>query len=131
MTVPAVARYNPDWVREFYNDYGETDVRGAVVAVGGRVEAADVFETKDVFELVWPRLLKSYALGALRAKKGVPPSTEAAESFVRAPVSLTWSAMPSVGLGEDVRWENEKHLATALVWEDRLLHASLFARETA
>jgi hypothetical protein len=104
------------------------DTRGAVVATGGRIEAADLFESNDVFKLVWSRLLKSYALGALRAKKGVPPSTEAAESFVHAPASLTWSATPSVGLGEDVRWENENQLATALIWEDRFLHASLFAR---
>ncbi len=103
--------------------------RGAVVAVGGRLQAVDFFETEELFAGVWPRLLRSYAFGAMRTKKCVPPSTEAAESFVNAPGQLTWSATPSVGLGEDVRWENEKYLATALVWEDRFVHATLFARD--
>ncbi|UCH83236.1 MAG: hypothetical protein JSW50_12335 [Candidatus Latescibacterota bacterium] len=105
------------------------DARGVVAAVGGRIEAADIFESPEVFAVLWPRLLKSYAVGALQTRKGLAPSTEAAESFVNTPRSLAWSATPSVGLGEDVRWEDEHHLATALIWDNRFLHASIFARE--
>jgi hypothetical protein len=103
--------------------------RGAVAAIGGRLVAADVFESRDVFDRIWPRLLQSYTLSALDMKKGVPPSLEVAEAFVSKPRSLTWSATPSVGLGEDVRWEDKHCVATGLAWEDRYLHVSVFARE--
>ena len=102
--------------------------RGVVVALGGRMQGMDLFETEETFAVVWPALLRSYAFGALGRKESAPPSTEAAESFVAAPRGLSWNATPSVGLGEDVRWESKTHLATALVWEDRFLHAALFAR---
>ncbi len=101
--------------------------RGAVVAFGGRVMAADVFESPFVFERIWPRLLESYAFSAIGAK-GTPPSLEAAESFLTGPAKLEWNASPSVGLGEDVRWEDKNTLATALVWEDRFVHTSVFGR---
>ncbi|MEJ2722624.1 MAG: hypothetical protein P8181_16020 [bacterium] len=104
------------------------DSRGVVVALGGRMQGVDLFETEETFAVVWPGLLRSYAFGALGVEKSTPPPTEAAESFVAAPRGLTWSATPSVGLGEDVRWESKTHLATALVWEERFLHAALFAR---
>lgn len=105
-----------------------SDVRGAVVAIGGRIVASDVFESSKVFASVWPRMLEGFALSAL-GQKGVPPSTEAAESFVAEPAGLDWVAAPSAGLGEDVRWESRRVLATALFWEGRVLHASVFGRK--
>jgi hypothetical protein len=99
---------------------------GAVSAIGGRIVAADIFETADVFDTIWPRILRSYAFSSLGEKHGVPPSAEAARSFVSRPNDIPWSATPSVGLGEDVRWEGQDVLATALVWGDRIVHAVMF-----
>jgi hypothetical protein len=100
---------------------------GAVVAIGGRLAAADLFEHGTVFERMWPRILRSYAYSALPVRsKGVPPSVEAAQTFLSRPNELTWSATPSVGLGEDVRWEDDRTTAAALVWQNRFLHAAVF-----
>ncbi len=115
---------------------------GAVAAIGGRIVAADVFETKDVFAQIWPRIVRSYALSALgsekdwesegkrrckgtSARKTTPPSLEAARSFLTRSNGIPWTAAPSVGLGEDVRWESRDVIASALVWEDRFVHASV------
>ena len=102
--------------------------RGAVIAMGGSTVAADLFESSWIFQRIWPRLLRSYALSALYAK-GTPPSVEAAETFVSKPVSLPCNATPSVDLGEDVRWEDKSFLVAALVWRDRFLHSLIFARD--
>jgi len=40
---------------------------GVVVAINGKVEAVDVFESTPLFQKVWPRLLKGYALDAMQA----------------------------------------------------------------
>lgn len=99
--------------------------RGAVIGIGGLVIGADFFESPMVFKRMWPRLLKSYALESVHAKN-VPTSIEAAMSFIAGPHAMTWAATPSVALGEDVRWQNESCLATALFWQDRVLHGAAF-----
>jgi len=100
--------------------------RGVVVAAGGRVIGADIFEATSAFERMWSRLVQSYALDAMNAK-GTPPSLEAAETFLHAPHGSQWVATPSVGLGEDVRWEGKGFIAASLMWEGRHIHGSVFA----
>ena len=39
-------------------------VVGAIVAINGRVEAVDVFQSTPLFRKLWPKLLQSYALDA-------------------------------------------------------------------
>ena len=61
-------------------------VVGVVVAINGKIETVDVFESTPLFLKLWPQLLKSYALDALHvdeatdAKKIVSPSD--AEAFL-------------------------------------------------
>ena len=43
---------------------GQKQVVGAIVAVNGKIEAVDVFESTPLFKKLWPRLLKSHALDA-------------------------------------------------------------------
>ena len=40
---------------------------GVIVAVNGKVQAVDVFESTPLFRKLWPKLLKSYALDAIAA----------------------------------------------------------------
>ena len=40
-------------------------VVGVVVAINGKVEMADVYESTPLFKKLWPKLLKSYALDAM------------------------------------------------------------------
>ncbi len=103
---------------------------GVVISIGGRVVACDMFEDSRVFSRIRSRLLRSYALSAI-GTEGRPPSVEAAESFIGKPRGETPSATSSVGLGDDVRWEAADFLCTALVWQDRYLHATMFARDVA
>jgi hypothetical protein len=46
---------------------GGKQVVGAIVAVNGTVEAVDVFQSTPLFQKLWPKLLKGYALDALAA----------------------------------------------------------------
>jgi hypothetical protein len=46
----------------------EPRVVGAIVAVNGKVESMDVFESTPLFRKLWPKLLKSYALDAANAE---------------------------------------------------------------
>jgi hypothetical protein len=52
-------------------------VIGAIVAIDGKVEAADVFQSTPLFRKLWPKLLKSYALDAATAA-GTQPKPQRA-----------------------------------------------------
>ena len=43
---------------------GTPNIVGVVVAIDGKVESMDVFESTPLFQKLWPKLLKSYALDA-------------------------------------------------------------------
>src|SRR6185295_4969742 len=59
------------------------NVVGAIVAVNGKVESMDIFESTPLFKKLWPKLLKSYALDALNAadEKLSPKQCSRAEAF--------------------------------------------------
>ena len=40
---------------------------GVIVAINGKVQSMDVFESTPLFRKLWPKLLKSYALDAANA----------------------------------------------------------------
>jgi hypothetical protein len=46
---------------------GHERIVGVAVAINGKIEAVDVFESTPLFQKVWPRLLKGYALDAVHA----------------------------------------------------------------
>jgi hypothetical protein len=59
------------------------NVVGAIVAVNGKVESMDIFESTPLFKKLWPKLLKSYALDALNAadEKLSPKQCSSAEAL--------------------------------------------------
>jgi hypothetical protein len=61
---------------------GQDRVVGAVVAINGKIESLDVFESTPLFRKLWPKLLKSHALDALSASrtKGASKRCDVAEA---------------------------------------------------
>jgi hypothetical protein len=55
---------------------GQSRVVGAVVAINGKIEMVDVFESTPLFRKLWPKLLKSYALDAVSAAGAKPAAKE-------------------------------------------------------
>jgi hypothetical protein len=100
------ANYSDKKVREGLEAYlkglseqiaGQDRVVGALVAVNGKVESVDIFESTPLFRKLWPKLLKSYALDALNAAaaKDAGKSCKVADAsafltkVMQAPVSGT------------------------------------------
>lgn len=46
-------------------------VVGVLVAINGKIESMDVFESTPLFQKIWPKLLKSYSLDAMNAADSV------------------------------------------------------------
>ena len=46
---------------------GQSQVVGTIVAINGKVQAVDVFQSTPLFQKLWPKLLRSHALDAAAA----------------------------------------------------------------
>jgi ARG and Rhodanese-Phosphatase-superfamily-associated Protein domain len=64
----------------------QAQVVGVIVAVNGKIENVDVFESTPLFRKLWPQLLKSFALTALESadseEKCQPGTRTEAETFL-------------------------------------------------
>jgi len=64
----ALERLEP-YLKHFHQPIEETqNIVGVIVAVNGKVESLDVFESTPLFRKLWPKLLKSYSLDAAHAE---------------------------------------------------------------
>ena len=64
----SVERLSP-YVNQLLKPIEEMEnIVGVVIAVNGRMESLDVFESTPLFRKLWPKLLKSYALDAANAE---------------------------------------------------------------
>ncbi|MGH9762949.1 MAG: ARPP-1 family domain-containing protein, partial [Blastocatellia bacterium] len=87
------------------------NVVGVVVAVNGRIEAADVFGSHQLFETYWPKLLKSYEVEAVSAAGNEPhaikpPANAAALAFIR-PAEGRFSSESRSGVYKLIKRESE------------------------
>lgn len=101
---------------------------GVVAAVAGGFVAADVFDSPTTLEVLWPRLIASYAFDAeatdLKADKTF--STRAAAVILEHVKEQKGDTFDSVGLGRDLRFEADDLIGQGLVVGNRLLHLSIF-----
>jgi hypothetical protein len=93
-TNPQVLQQLQAYVKALERPVGNhRQVVGAIVAINGKVEAVDVFQSTPLFQKIWPKLLKSHALdafdvaGEADAKKTCTPSD--ANEFLRTAMQAT------------------------------------------
>jgi hypothetical protein len=93
----------------------------------------DLFDHPETLEGILPKLVRSYALDAveLAGRVSAPPSREEAEGFLGELASAVGTRYESPGLGEDLRIRAPGLTASALLFEDRVVHLSAFRTEEA
>jgi hypothetical protein len=107
---------------------------GVAVEVDGKVETIELFDKPDTLRRLWPRLLRSYAVGAL-ASRGLDESRTACGTVAQSEVSAFLSravageAVKSapLGAGTSLRISSLDSVGAALVCENQLVHLSVFA----
>ncbi|MHB8629306.1 MAG: ARPP-1 family domain-containing protein [Aggregatilineales bacterium] len=102
---------------------------GFIVSINGEVVGGDLFDHPDTLRKLWPKLMRSYALDALeRASRPAisTPGITDTQEFISKAQSAHDEIYESVGLGRDVRLSSEQVSGSGLLWNDHLVHASLF-----
>ena len=102
--------------------------RGVVVAIDGQFAALDLFEKPEALQRVWERLVTGYALDAIRTAEAEPKTYEPEEvgKIMQQVAEVACEPCPSVGIGEDWRFESEAVVGQALLAEGTCVHLSAF-----
>jgi hypothetical protein len=99
---------------------------GVAVEIDDRLEAVDLFDKPNTLHALWPRLVSSYLLAALRP--GTPHGKKTdLKTFLQRVLSSAGNCHESVGVGTTIRLTSDEAVAAALVCEGQLVHLSAFA----
>ena len=90
---------------------------GVVAAINGRFVALDSFDRPETMRQVWPRLVTGYALDAIgrSEEQGGTFTHRGAQALLDRIGEITCRPCPTVGVGEDWRFEAEDVVGQALV----------------
>lgn len=109
------------------------DACGVMVAIGGVFVAMDLFDRAESLQRIWPRLISGYAMDALgqRKDKGKPKAftPKGAAALLEHIGEIACDPCPSVGVGEDWRFEAQDVLGQALVAEKVCVHLCAFPNQ--
>jgi hypothetical protein len=102
--------------------------KGLLVFIGGDPVGFD-FVSKDLaFGLLYPKLIKSYAMEAVLEEKAgeAKPDRQLAEAFLKEAAECEEKKYESVGRGHDYRYEGKTMVGSALAVDDKVVHMAFF-----
>jgi hypothetical protein len=120
-------------VEEFVRGFNcQKEQCGVAFAISGRVLGLDLFDSAEVMNKFFEKLVRSYALDALDAAKEEQgrASTEELSMFVGGIGAAPCFSDGAVGLGKDVRFTGSGVSGAALWAQGRYLHVCAFAKES-
>ena len=103
--------------------------KGMFVFVGGEVAGWDMLSRETAFEVIFPKLVKSYAMDALLEKKNNKEDVawrETAGKFMEEIKECQEKKYASLGQGWDYRFEGKDKVGSALVYSDKVIHMAFF-----
>jgi len=102
--------------------------KGVLVFSGGRPVGFDFVSKEKAFEVLFPKMVKSYAMEAVlddnKDETGV--GRDRAEQFVKEAADCEEKKYESVGRGHDFRYESKTMVGSALAVDDKVVHMAFF-----
>ncbi len=105
------------------------DVCGVVAVVRDRVIVADLFSSPELFEELWPKLLRSYVLDVLeeRDEKG-SLSRHEVKDFLKKALDAEYRSQDTDGVGRGTSISSPQVSGSALIYKEMVVHMDLFPR---
>jgi hypothetical protein len=104
--------------------------KGILVLVGGEIAGLDILSRESAFQIIFSKLVKSYALDAILEKRKKKESSqkpvEEAKGFLEEIKDSEEKSYPSTGQGLDYRFEGQDKVGSALVYLDKVIHMAFF-----
>lgn len=105
-----------------------TNQNGLIVLVNGKVVGLDMVSRAQAFQMLHPKLIRSYVMDALTEKPTMAKETpgEKTDEFLKKIMQCSEHKFDSVGYGQDYRYEGKKIVGSALVHENTVIHMAFF-----
>lgn len=101
---------------------------GVAFAVGERVVTVDLYDKPSTCQKLWDRLLSGVVLDAIRAGKTKQHAqVQDVEQLIGATCDAKWDEVNAAGEGEEYRAEFADDYASALTFEETVVHGSVVA----
>jgi hypothetical protein len=115
-----------EYLKSFEVEEGQN---GAIFIINGEVMGMEVLYNSASYRNYHDKLVKSYALDALLEDKE-PNSKikEKARNFIEVISESQQASYPSIGHGEDYRFENKVSVGSCLMWKEALIHTAFFKK---
>lgn len=106
--------------------------KGILVFVNGKVVGFDLISRAAAYEVLHPKLVKSYVMDALlQTKSGRRKATlDAASAFVNETQACSEKKFKSAGLGWDYRFEGGMIIGSSLVHDETAVHTAFFKAQS-
>ena len=104
--------------------------KGMFVFVGGEIAGWDIFSRESAFEVIFPKLIKSYAMDAVlekgKKKRNSEVPLEETKRFLQEIKDCKEKRYSSSGQGWDYRFEGKDKVGSALVYDNTIIHMAFF-----
>jgi hypothetical protein len=102
---------------------------GIAVCIGGRMMGLDYVSSPAVWSDLHTKLVQSYAVDCLNRELPEQECDKAElDSFWDRFAACRAQVYPSVGYGEDYRFESPQLIGAGLYWQETFIHLELYAR---
>jgi hypothetical protein len=101
---------------------------GVAVAIGDKIVTVDMFDKASTCEKVWDRLLSGVVFDAIQAGKTKQHArVQDVEQLIGVTRDADWDQADAVGEGQEYRAEFADDHASALTFEETVVHGSVVA----
>lgn len=102
--------------------------KGVLVYLNGEPVGFDYLSRAKAFEILFPKLMKSYAMEAILNQKGEAgqPGAPTPGDFLKEAAGCEEKKYPSPGLGSDFRYEGKSVVGSALTVDGHVVHMAFF-----
>lgn len=99
---------------------------GIYVLLRSRFAGLEAVSSPDVWQRLHAKIVKSYAMDALRSQDDHPPTAGLTADLEALFKDVNTKVYPGIGLGEELRFEKPGLTGAALLWEEEIIHLSAF-----
>ncbi len=131
------ANYEDKEVQKSVEDYAKGFERipklskstvGIVVTTGNRIICLDLFASNDLLNILWKKLIKSYAMDAIQGEKSTITKQDI-ESFINSFEDAKYVSTGTPGLGSLLAIQSDIGKGSALVYDNTVIHIDFFPSE--
>ena len=109
----------------------EKGTTGVIVAVGGQIIGVDIFASQELFQELWPKIIRACVV-AMNGYQGEAAFSQLeAEQFLSALRWMRYGRKPGVDLGFEYAGELNDFGVNALVFDDAVCHLGAVGWESA